>query len=588
MRKLTILLVIFCLAISNAIAAEFSAQLGYEWLAAQPDSAGSFNSNVFETAWAVLAMDKTGTMSSSAEHSLEWIFSQQSAGFCFPLSPCKSKETAMAMIAMNKLQRVDNMTEIQEALKAMLIPSTLSGQWLIEVSTDKTGTCKLEWEINNQTKDKTVNVDKGRFTEYSNSYFLNIRDISPNILNKPGTEITVDCTGVEGSEIITLVYRNGNSFYVLSSTSGDTATLTINNGCFGNGPGDSSCKKEPSLYAAWAAKETAMSTDIKMYLMDTYSETSADDNALLYMATKDSRYLAALKQMQKTDGSFDRNVMKTALAVMALKEDSAYSAEATKAADWLKTKQKADGSFGTVSETSAVLYAAFSEGISAPSGDYVPPTPICVKDNFCDDAAGEDAINCPADCAEEEEEETPQKYGADCNADGICEPDYGEDSTKCPDDCSCGDGVCDDAEKDDGSCDDDCVAGAAPKCGDGECNGDETEESCAEDCTEQPVTSGGSTKWIIVALIVLIVIAGGIFGAKKLGLVKSKGAPGAKPGQPGYSFPKPIGMPPIGPSKVPPMKTMTSRPSSMSSPAPKSKDEELDKSLAEARKLLGK
>ncbi|MFH1065501.1 MAG: hypothetical protein V1734_03285 [Nanoarchaeota archaeon] len=581
MRKLTIILLVFCLVISTANAAEFSAQSAYAWLMAQDDSSGSFNSNIIGTSWAILAMDKTGTMSTSADNSLNWVFSQQSANYCFPASPCKTKDTAMAMLAMNKLSRVDNMSEIQASLQGMLIPSSLSGDWLIEVSNDKTGTCKLEWDINGQVKDKTVNVAEGRFTEGS-SYFLNVRDVSTSILNNPGTKISVDCTALEGGKVISLVYRNLNSFYILSSTTGDKADLTINNGCFGAGPRDSSCKKDSSMYAAWAAKETGLSVDVKMYLMNSYSETSPEDNALLYLATKDARYLASLKQIQKTDGSFDKSVMKTALAVLAMKEDAAYSEEVTKAIDWLKTKQKADGSLGTVEETAAVLYAAFDDAVTAPSGDTTIPS-ICNYNYLCDEEAGEDAINCPDDCAEEEE--TDVKPYSDCNDDSICDIDYGETTANCPSDCSCGDGKCDDTEDEDGSCEEDCASTSAePVCGDGRCNGDETEEDCPDDCTDTPSTGGGSTNWIIIALIALIVIAGGIFAAKKFGGLKPK----PKPGQPGYSFPRPIGMPSMGPSKVPPMKQMTSRTSGFARPAPKAKDEELDKSLAEARKLLGK
>jgi hypothetical protein len=466
----------------------------------------------------------------------------------------------------------------------MLIPSSLSGDWLIEVSNDKTGTCKLEWDINGQAKDKTVNVAEGRFTECSNSYFLSVKDcVSTSILNNPGTKISVDCTALEGGKVISLVYRNSNSFYILSSATGDKADLTINNGCFGARPRDSSCKKDSSLYAAWAAKETGLTVDVKMYLMDSYSEANPDDNALLYLSTKDARYLAALKQIQKTDGSFEKSVMKTALAVLAMKDDAAYSEEVTKATDWLKTKQKADGSLGTVEETAAVLYAAFNDAVTAPSGEENIPS-ICNNNYLCEEEAGEDAINCPDDCAGTEEETDITSY-SDCNDDTICDIDYGETTANCPGDCSCGDGKCDDTESEEGSCEEDCAStSAAPVCGDGSCNGDETEEDCPDDCTDTASTGSGSTNWIIIALIALIVIAGGIFAFKKFGGAKPK----AKPGQPGYSFPKPIGMPSMGPSKVPPMKQMTSRTSGFARPSPKAKDEELDKSLAEARKLLGK
>ncbi len=571
MKKILILLLALCL-LSSFVSAEFSSQSAYNWLSSQADSEGSFNSNVVSTAWAVLAMDKAG-ISAQAERSLGWIFSQQSAAYCFPSSPCRTKDTAMALLAMDALQRLDNITWVQDALKSMIVPSSLSGKWFLEVSTGNTGSCKFSWEINNQTRDKTVAVDKGKFTEFGNSYFLDIEaSLSSSIIRQPGTAIDVDCTGVEGSDIvITLLYRSSNTYYIVSSTSANKAEVVVNNGCFGNGPGDVSCKKEPALYAAWAAKETDdTSVNIKVYLIDAYSASGVEDNALLYLSTGEARYLEELKRIQKTDGSFDRSVMKTALAVLALNRDTAYSETSAKAAEWLKTKQKADGSFGDAAETAAALYAAFNEPVDMPPAGYVPPE-ICDDNGLCDEEAGEDSENCPEDCPSSEEEPEPAPSGSDCEVNNLCETDFGETTANCPDDCTCGDGVCDDSEESDGSCGEDCEPS------DGE-PADEDEDQMQEE------PSGGAAKWIVIVLIVLIVAAGGFFVMKKLGMAKSK--PGQKPGSSAYLFPRPTGMPPVSPAKVPPMKQMAAR--SAFKPAAKSKDEELEKSLAEARKLLGK
>jgi len=568
MRKLLSLLIIFCLAISTATAAEFSSGNAYGWLASKVASDGSIN-DVSTTLWAVLAFDKAAS-SANAEKSLEWIFSQQSNGYCFPV-PCKVKDTAMAMIAMNKLQRMDNMSYIQDALASMVIPSSMSGSWAIEVSTAGTGACKLSWEANNQTRDRTVAVDKGRFTECSNSYFLDIESCVGNtILRHPGTKVSVDCTSITGEKTITLVYRASNKYFIVSSTTGDKADVTVNNGCFGASGADSTCRKEHSLYAAWAIKETgATGIDTKLYLLDAYSDASVEDNALLYLATGDSRYLAALRPLQKTDGSFDRSVMKTSLAILALKDDATAAEIVTKATAWLKKAQRTDGSLGDAAETAAALYAAFNEPVEAPPNDYVPPENIiCNDDGVCDDVRGEDSENCPDDCpAEGLDDETA---AVECNDDGVCDSGDGETAENCDADCICGDGVCDDSETSD-SCSDDCVAAVA----------DDTGE-------DQPVTEEGSsaTTWIITILIVLIVIAGGIFGMKKLGLAKTKQKPNT-PG--GYSFPRPGGLPPMASSRTPPAKQAPMKQMQRPYvPSSKGKDEELEKSLAEARKLLQK
>ncbi|MBU2638596.1 MAG: hypothetical protein KJ955_06495 [Nanoarchaeota archaeon] len=569
MKKPLILLLALCL-LSSFVSAEFSSQSAYNWLSSKADSDGAYNDNVVATAWAVLALGKAG-ISSQAEHSLEWIFSEQSSAYCFPSSPCRTKDTAMALLAMDSLQRLDNITWVQDALKSMIVPSSLSGKWFIEVSTDNSGTCKLSWEINNQTRDKTVVVNKGKFPECGDSYFLDVESscLSSSIIRQPGTAIDVDCTGVDGSDVvITLLYRSGNKYYIVSSTSANKAEVIINNGCFGNGPGDVSCKKESSLYAAWAAKKTDdSSVNVKVYLMDAYSESGVEDNALLYLATGEARYLEELKRIQKTDGSFERSVMKTALAVLALNQDAAYSDIASKAVEWLKTKQKADGSLGEVTETAAALYAAFNEPVDVPPSDYVPPE-ICNDDGLCDYEAGEDSENCPEDCPSDEEP-LPDTYGDDCEVNNLCETDFEETTENCPDDCTCGDGICDDYEDAEGSCDEDCVSSDA----------DSTVD--ADQMQDEPSGSSAMT-WVIIILIILIVVAGGIFAVKKFG---GAAKPKQKPGSPGYSFPRPTGMPPVSPTKVPPMKQMTTR--SAFKPAAKSKDTELEKSLEEARKLLG-
>jgi len=73
-----------------------------------------------------------------------------------------------------------------------------------------------------------------------------------------------------------------------------------------------------------------------------------------------------------------------------------------------------------------------------------PPAPVC-GNGLCE--TGEDATNCPADCA---------PPGTTVCGNGICEP--GEDATSCPADCApvCGDGICGPGE-DSTNCPADCA-----------------------------------------------------------------------------------------------------------------------------------
>lgn len=583
-KTLLSLLLGLVLVASLLSAAEFSAQKGYDWLADKSED-GGLEDSVIATAWAVLAFNRAG-LTEQAESSLEWIFSKQNADYCFP-GQCNTWDTAMALVAMNEMQRLDNVTYIGEKLQDLMVASSLGGMWAIEVSPLTTpggsGECTISWVIGDNLIEKKVTYNEGKFPQCQNSYFLDIEScLQLNLNNNPGITINVDCSDVPGSKAISLIYRSSNSFYILSSEESDKADVIVNNGCFSLGPSDTSCRKDITLYVGWAASLIGSEINTNIYMMEKYDEDSTTDNALLYLATRDADYLPIIQDLQKADGSFERSVMKTALAVIALSDDSVtYAEELTKATEWLKARQKEDGSFGNSEETASVLYAAFAEGIAEPA--VVPGEPgvdeICNYDGICDWDLGEDEINCPDDC-EAAVEPAPSEA---CNNDGVCEPDY-EDRENCPGDCTCGDGVCDDKEAfaeegDEYSCLDDCPELVdEPYCGDGTCDEDEDEESCAVDCEVQKVDEGtGLGTWLIIAVIVLAVIGGGYFAYKKGFLLKPK-KPVSPFAKPGYAF-KPR------PPTIPPSARMQQK---SAPPFKAKKDDALAKSLEEAKKLLGK
>lgn len=597
MKKTTLLMLLsLVLLATSAGAVEFSAQNAYNWLAAKSAN-GSIGNDVIATSWSVLAFNGAG-LTDQAESSLGWLFSQQTSDFCFPSPNCKTMDTSLAILAMNGMQRLDNTTQIEAKLKDMLIASNLEGQWAIEASPLTTaggkGDCKISWIIDDELKEKTVAYDSGKFPQYGNGYFLNIEDLQSGLIrNHPGLKINVDCSAIEGSMTISLIYKFSNKFYILSSQEGNKADVIVNNGCFGAGPSDSGCRKDSTLYAGWAASAINSDIDTKIYMMEKYDPESVTDNALLSLSTKTKDYAEKLKSLQKMDGSFDRSMMGTALAILALKSEAgAYSAEITKATDWLKARQKTDGSFGTASETAAVLYAAFGgEAIDMPPETInEPPGGVECGDEFCDDAFGEDSDTCPEDC----EDSTTDSNGGICIEDGVCDNEYGETKDNCENDCKCGDSICDDAEDEDGSCPEDCPItddtdkNAAAACGDGACDSDEDIDSCPEDCSDQKTGGGaGFGTWILILLIVLAIVGGGYMAVKK-GVFKKKQGPKPLGGLQGYSF-KPRA--PIVPSSMQQQKPVQ-RPSMQVRPSfggmSKSKDDELAKSIEEAKKLLQK
>ena len=96
-------------------------------------------------------------------------------------------------------------------------------------------------------------------------------------------------------------------------------------------------------------------------------------------------------------------------------------------------------------------------------------TPKC-GNNACENSRGEDVMNCPEDCG--------------WCGDGTCSSKLDETSTSCPNDCKekvyCGDSKCDLGETRLN-----CPVDCPPECGDGRCEApQETKDNCAQDCDE--------------------------------------------------------------------------------------------------------
>lgn len=569
MKKLISLFLVFLLLLGLVIAQDeastYDARVSFDWLTSQA-SGGAFNDDVFTTSLAILALDSSNAVTSTYT---SWLDLQMDpTNYCFPAGACKTQDTAMALIALLAVQEDSYKTEISDWLVSAQREADVSGDWLLEVTTDATGICTLSYTLGENTYDVEVAVDQGVFTDCGSFTFYDLNDCLGGavIASNPSTEFTLDCATLEDTAIMTHLYKSSNDYYLLDSEEGDLFTFKVNNGCFGRASGDA-CNVEASLYSSWALEEAGSDVGNLIYLRDKYQSSNVLDNAILYFITKDNSYLDILATRQLSDGSFDRDAYNTGLAILALSQVG-YDEEITAAKAWLEDNVESDGSWNQdVEATAMILYAAYG-GTSV-----VIPTPTdeCEDDFDCDEneicvagscvASGEPECVSSFDCADgydckngvciEESEDV-------CVINNVCEVNAGENSDNCFDDCFqyCGDGKCDAGE----TCTADCGSTSTPP------------------PTEPPKEKNNAWVWIIIIVLLVAGLGVGGYFLWKKGLIKvpnfSFGKKSTNKPKPGYS-------------------PFTQRQQNFVQRKPVQKkstsvDSKLDKSLEEARRLLKK
>jgi len=531
-RGTLILLFLVILSFSVNASANFSAQDGYDWLSTQISSDGSFNSDTFSTTMAILALDDAGYDTSLSE---SWLISQMDETYsCIPSSSCSTKDTAAAVLAYNELQDETYFDAWDSWFLSSLDDSDSAGNWYLEVVTSSTGTCTISYTLDEELKETEIEVEEGSFPGCDDSNFLDLDEcVQKNLIStNPGITLDVDCSSLEGSVVLSLVYKSDSTYYIIANENSDTADFQVNNGCFGKSSG-STCNQEASLWAGWALKTITSDVNTLIYLKESYDSTSAEEAALLYLITSDETYLSDIVGLQKSDGSFDRNVFTTGLAVLALSDSTEYEEEVENAKSFLRDEQNDDGNWvENIEDTSMALYGAFSEEDVTVTEyeivddeepeeeeEVVTSTGTCSTDDDCD--SGEVCLDTV--CIESE-----------CNYDTTCEyPDWDENSYNCPSDCSCGDGVCDDYESDSGDCTDDCG-------GEEEVVEEEEEEEIEDTYVYEEPDEGGSGLILIILFILILggLGGGGYFAYSKgyldeiIAKFKGGGKPPASPGAP--------------------------------------------------------
>ena len=547
---LIVLLLVLPIVFSEEVQSTFDEAKSYSWLKTATQNWDSLS--IQDASLAILAFNNNGDDVSAGVSNL--IAREDPVG-CWPKDGCKVLDTAFATLALERSNKdVSKELVWLNDKKGALNPVPSTGNWLVQIEAPSNGICTVMYGAN-KTKDFTVEGNK-----VNNNWWIDVeKDLQSDLIrNSVSEKLDVNCGALSGALIISLLYKSGNNFFILEQHSESRATLTINNGCYGETSTSSGCHYISTMYAAWALTELDEEIATRAYLQSQIPASGDEEHAVVARITKKPLYLDYLKNEQEKTGAWgDGDSYITAFSVFAASANTDYSDVENMGVDYLKRTVANDGYWNNnVGDTAMALIALHGRDLERSSG------------SFSSIATNVTSTNEPEDCTN----------GIDDDSDGLAD---------------CFDGDCTDHS----SCAEETTI--EEECGDGICDLGEDTESCPSDCEEQTKTEPetGCTQdsncqdnekcndkgecvkkfpWgIIVTILVVILILGGgtVFYLKfvKTGkLFKPKGSK-PKPSFERYSMERPIQQP---------IRTAAQ-------PSKKSKEEdELEKSLKEAEKLL--
>ncbi|HLC58874.1 MAG TPA: hypothetical protein VJI68_03350 [Candidatus Nanoarchaeia archaeon] len=510
---------------------------------------------------------------------------EDAASKCWPSGNCNVKDSSLATLAL-ALSGQDVTGEVTW-LKQAKVPMALVGEWWLVIK-GSNGQCKITYpggdKIFTLENDRIKNPS-GSFT--SGEYYINLNELSPTLVRTTlQPKITVSCDPSVGDSVVTLVYKpDRNTFFIQKSQSGLNLEFVVANACFGSNVPANRCDVDSTAYATWALNEISTinsDTSLRIEGLGThiYLENQALNQrsniellgllnrVLIASSSASPSFITELVKLQRpSDGSWNDNIFASSIALFGLygtdKSDSV-----SRVINYLNSKVSNDGSWGSnIKSTSWALISLHGAqlsrntvtfGSSSPGGADVEicgdgldndrdgvlecgelecrDNPICICDNGIKDA-GEIAIDCGGTC-------------------GTCPADTGDDSLDVPLD-------------------------------------DFTDDTTEPDTTSDPTTEEGGSLWWLWLLIILIVFGGGgfVFYTKyvKTGKVDlSKFFKKKNNNKPNFEqFKRQTEFKPVQPSPQPvkpfarPMK-----PTAPLKARPSKEEDELDKSIREAQRLL--
>jgi len=351
---------------------------------------------------------------------------------CWPSSECRLRDTALALLALDKTG--SSTDDVEEwLLSKKKSPQDLI--WYLEIDANEETKCKITYEGETKTitvgEDRKISGSAGTCLSLAeDNYWLKIKDTCYE------KNFTISCNKDFSSA---LVYKKklGSTIYIPSETESAPAEGTtkhqVNAFCFST---SSSCDYEGSLWATLALAKT--SNDVSAFLPYLIALSDETENkkyfpsSFLYMITDYEEYFSDIIDKQKSSGYWEisdsnKKFYDTSLALLALYEVDAEHKDTAKA--WLLEVQGEDGCWNNVRDTAFVLYSAWPKAVSAGEAgevDYcteynyfcVAPEE-CSQEDTLDDyyCSGLSAVCCKTKPAEET---CAEKEGIICKENEAC------------------------------------------------------------------------------------------------------------------------------------------------------------------------
>ncbi len=518
---------------------------------------------------------------------------------CWPSTGCKVTDSAFATLAL-ALAGQDVSQEIEWLKSARIAGLPPGGEWSIAIKSDGDGTCAFIFTGVNVEREFTlegniVRLPSGAPTQQQ--YYIRLNELHPTLATASvQPEVNVNCEVV--NPIITLLYKpNLNTFFIQRSDAGASQVLKIANACYGNTRGTGPCNYEATAAATWALLEIGTATghqDLTLENLGThiYLESQAinkrnDPSALGFLnrilikaASAAPSFLNDLVNLQRiSDGSWGNNIITTSIAVFGLTGSDRGEA-VTRGLDFLRSGMGDDGSWNNDLETTSWALIALHGGELSRSSVFVSGDDTSSSLEICGNGF-DDNGNGIYDCGEIE-----------CSSDPVCQcqngvRDAGEEGVDCGGSCSV---QCVTSGEAECTIDADCTAGEI--CVSGSCV---FETAAEEDAGFVPVDEGdeeeeGSLWWLWLIIIIILILLAVLFYTKyvKTGKINLGGLFKRKRKQP--TFDEYRTQAEFKPVQKPARPAFGYKPPAraVSRPAAKSKeDDELERSLEEAKKLLG-
>lgn len=537
-------------------------------------------SNIRELSFAILALNKDYDTKEGVKK-LNYI---KNAKNCWPKSSCNVIDTSLAILALKKSgqdvsSNLDWLSSVEQA------SSFSGGNWLLQITSTQSGNCKLVCEDGSE---KAVNTDT----------LTNVDGLCGSIANKRNVKFNVDCVDVGGVVDISLIYRINSAdkveTFLIYGVNSDQATIILDNTCFPKDEVSTVCDLESTLYASWVLNE--IGEENKIHTIP-YLTQKINDNpvnvALLYLIKGIASQGEWLQKHQNPSGSFSDRIYDTSIVSYSLIQngDTDLYLNAT---NWINKKQKNNNWNENILDTAVALIALYGE---IPEAYVNTQENVAVLETNCNDGIDDD-LDGKIDCND------PDCFdSASCSGCSISKGDKCESDSDCPinkkcSSCLCADKSC--SEKENVDCGSNLECGLDEYCNQELCTCEK--EVIEEIPIEEPISGDGENAksnlllWIFLAVLSLVILFLIFYYfryvKKGKGFRDFKGDLGGLfKKKPKKSFEQHVASRQTRPVSITTKKQVQTRqPVRINRTSPKQDrlEMELEKSLKEAKKLLGK